>query len=219
MSTTRFRNLVIVLCALCAPCVHAQAPRLLTWEDLSVRLPAAENPFANLPMEQLEMLIDIAGVRNRKARGLAVSPQDMADERAAAQKLEKAGVAVDALLAKRDALAAKQQALTGAVNPALDGQLVRMPGYLLPLEFSGKQVTEFLLVPWVGACIHTPPPPPNQIVHVKLDKPFAFKGAFDVVWVTGHLATAAATKSVYITDGSMDIDVGYSMRANRVEAY
>lgn len=165
------------------------------------------------------MLIDVAGVRNRKARGLAVSPQDTANERAAAQKLEKAGVAVDALLAKRDALAGKQQALAGAVNTTLDGALVRMPGYLLPLEFSGKEVTEFLLVPWVGACIHTPPPAPNQIVHVKLDQPFAIKGAFDAVWVTGRLATAAAKRSVYITDGSTDIDIGYSMRANRVEAY
>ena len=51
-----------------------------------------------------------------------------------------------------------------------------MPGYLLPLEFSGKLVSEFLLVPWVGACIHTPPPPPNQIVHVKTDKPIELAG-------------------------------------------
>ena len=53
------------------------------------------------------------------------------------------------------------------MNPALDGKTIRIPGYVLPLEFSGSKVTEFLLVPWVGACIHTPPPEPNQIVYVK----------------------------------------------------
>ena len=98
------------------------------------------------------------------------------------------------------------------------GKLVRIPGYLLPLEFSGKQVTEFLLVPWVGACIHTPPPP-NQIVHVKSDRPFEMNGNFDAVWVTGRITAGATRKSVYIMDGSSEIDVGYSMRASQLERY
>jgi uncharacterized protein len=219
MSTARIRVLLMLLCALCVPCVLAESARVLAWEELVVRLPVAENPFARLSMEQLEALIDIAGVRDRKARGMPVSPQDATIEREASTKLEKSGISVDALLAERDKLGNKQRALAEAVNPALDGKLVRMPGYLLPLEYTGKQVTEFLLVPWVGACIHTPPPAPNQIVHVKLDKPFAFKGMYDAVWVTGRLATSTARKSVYITDGSADIDVGYSMRASQVEAY
>ena len=90
---------------------------------------------------------------------------------------------------------------------------------MLPLEFSGKHVTEFLLVPWFGACIHTPPPPPNQIVHVKSDKPFEIRGMFEAVWVTGRMATSATRKSVHITDGSAEVDIGYSMRASQVERY
>jgi uncharacterized protein len=97
--------------------------------------------------------------------------------------------------------------------------MVRLPGYLLPLEFSGKLVSEFLLVPWVGACIHTPPPPPNQIVHVKADKPFEFGGLFSPVWVTGRMAAAATKKALYLIDGSSDIDIGYSLSASEVEAY
>ncbi|MEQ1806767.1 MAG: DUF3299 domain-containing protein [Burkholderiaceae bacterium] len=123
------------------------------------------------------------------------------------------------MLARRGELAAKQQALSKATNPELDGKLVRLPGYLLPLEASGKLVSEFLLVPWVGACIHTPPPPPNQIVHVKADKPFETTGAFDAVWVTGRMTAGAAKKSLHLVDGASDVDVGYSISASRVERY
>src|SRR6185295_3469349 len=172
-----------------------------------------------MSMEQLEALADVAGVRNRKARGVKLTASEIAMEREATEKLKKMGLDADALLTKRAEVAEKQQALAGAVNTSLDGKLVRVPGYMLPLEFSGKQVTEFLLVPWVGACIHTPPPQPNQIVHVKSDKPIEVKGMFDAVWVTGHIAATAARKSVYITDGTTEIDVGYSIRASEVEPY
>ena len=106
-----------------------------------------------------------------------------------------------------------------AVNRSLDGKVVKLPGYVLPIEFSGKQVTEFLLVPWVGACIHTPPPPPNQIVHVKVDKPIEINGQFDAVWVTGKMAAGLTHRSVFITDGTTDLDVGYAIRATQIERY
>ena len=106
-----------------------------------------------------------------------------------------------------------------AVNPLLDGQSIRIPGYLLPLEFSGKQVSEFLLVPWVGACIHTPPPPPNQIVLVRPEKPVTITGMFEPVWVSGRLTAGALKKSLSMVDGAADIDVGYSVKAAQVEPY
>ncbi len=53
------------------------------------------------------------------------------------------------------------------LNLALDGQMVRLHGYVVPLEDPKGELKEFLLVPYLGACIHTPPPPENQIVHVR----------------------------------------------------
>lgn len=198
---------------------QAEAPRQLKWEDLAPRLSAADNPFARLSLEQIELLVDIAGARERRALGVAVSAADAAREQAAAAKLKAGGIDVDALLARRKEIAEKQRALAKAVNPSVDGQVVRLPGYVLPLEFSGKQVTEFLLVPWVGACIHTPPPPPNQIVHVVADKPFDVSGMYDAVWVTGRMAARAGKKSLQLVDGSADIDIGYAIAAARVEPY
>jgi hypothetical protein len=214
------RNSLLLLGALLAGSAQADVPRQLMWEDLVPKPSAAENPFAKLTKDQLLALSDIASVRDRKARGdKTLSEIDLTDERAATRRLEQAGIDVDGLLARRKEIAEQKRSRTLAVNASLDGQTVRLPGYLLPLEFSGKQVTEFLLVPWVGACIHTPPPPPNQIVHVKSARPFEMAGIFMPVWVTGQMSTGATKKSLFLIDGSSDIDVGYSMRATEVEPY
>ena len=61
-----------------------------------------------------------------------------------------------------------QQALTPVnVIPELDGQSIKIAGFVIPLEFENKRITQFFLVPFYGACIHVPPPPPNQIILVK----------------------------------------------------
>jgi len=213
-------TLILLSAMLCAPLLHAQTPRTLTWQDLVPRPAASDNPFSKLTREQLVALSDIAAVRDRIASGdKNISPLERAGAEDSASRLERAGVDVEGLLARRKEMAENKRAVANAVNAALDGQMVRVPGYMLPLEFSGKTVTEFLLVPWVGACIHTPPPPPNQIVHVKTDKPFVSEGLFMPVWITGRLAATATRKSLYLIDGESDIEIGYAMSAAGVEAY
>jgi hypothetical protein len=211
--------LLLLLGALLVPAAQAQTPRQLMWDDLVPKAAGAEDPFAKLTREQLTDLALVASVRDRKARGETVSPADAADEQTLSRKLKQGGVNVDDLLARRKEIAAQRQRASGGVNQTLNGKVVRIPGYLLPLEYSGKLVSEFLLVPWVGACIHTPPPPPNQIVHVRPEKPFETNGMFAAVWVTGTLATTSTKKSLFMLDGSSDIDVGYSLRASLVEPY
>lgn len=74
------------------------------------------------------------------------------------------------------------------VVEALDGARVRIPGYVLPFEFSESgKISEFLLVPYFGACIHTPPPPPNQIVYVKAKTPIALSDQWEAIWAVGVL--------------------------------
>lgn len=72
----------------------------------------------------------------------------------------------------------------------LDGQLVRIPGFVLPFEFSASgKISEFLLVPYFGACIHVPPPPPNQLVYVTADKPADLSQQWEAIWAIGVLRT------------------------------
>ncbi|MFN3883132.1 MAG: DUF3299 domain-containing protein [Rhodocyclaceae bacterium] len=73
-------------------------------------------------------------------------------------------------------------------EPALDGKKIRIAGFALPLERTGDKVTEFLLVPYFGACIHTPPPPANQIIHAKSARPLAGVKMMAPIWAYGTLA-------------------------------
>jgi uncharacterized protein len=96
-------------------------------------------------------------------------------------------------------------------NNAIDGALVRIPGYIVPLEDGKTGMTEFLLVPYFGACIHTPPPPSNQIIYVKPQP--APKGfhSMDTVWVSGKIKTLRSDTLMGASS--------YRMEAQRVEAY
>jgi uncharacterized protein len=96
-------------------------------------------------------------------------------------------------------------------NNAMDETLVRIPGYIVPLEDGKTGLTEFLLVPYFGACIHTPPPPSNQIIHVKPQP--APKGfhSMDTVWVSGKLKT--------LRSDTMMGASSYRMEATLVETY
>ncbi len=73
----------------------------------------------------------------------------------------------------------------------IEGKLIRVPGYVVPLlgDFGGdfETLEEFLLVPVYGMCIHVPPPPPNQVIYVKMHEPVDVEKLFDAVWVTGQL--------------------------------
>lgn len=217
MPKTLLTPILMLLWALAAT-AHADAPRQIKWNDLLPPL-AADHPFSKLTRLQAVQLGQVAVLRDRRAAGENLSAGELEEMDKAARSLKKAGVDVDGLLARRKEIAEKNRAQSRSVNPALDGQLVRMPGYLLPLEFSGKDVSEFLLVPWVGACIHTPPPPPNQIVHVKADKPVGNLGMFAPVWVTGRMSAKPMQTSLYLVDGAADVSVGYALRATQVEPY
>jgi len=95
---------------------------------------------------------------------------------------------------------------------ALDGKTVKLAGYVVPLEGDGKTVKEFLIVPYYGACVHVPPPPSNQVVHVLAPgKGIEVKKLFDIVWVTGTMHTESRTSAL--------AHAGYTLNATLVEPY
>lgn len=114
---------------------------------------------------------------------------------------------------------ARLRAAENEVDPSLDGKTIRMPGYLLPLEFDGDAVTEFLLVPYVGACIHVPPPPPNQMVFVTSSIKVEVDELYAPIWIEGTLRAQSGTYSLNLTDGEAPVEAGYTLDAVKVEAY
>ena len=135
------------------------------------------------------------------------------------KEMRQEGIDTDKLIADFKDWQAKLEARNKQVVAELDGAQIRLAGYLLPLQYTEKGETEFLLVPYVGACIHAPVPPPNQIVFVELDSPYKPEELYAPVWVTGTMRTKVSTKALSYVDGSADIPVGYSLEAKRIEVY
>lgn len=98
------------------------------------------------------------------------------------------------------------------VNKQLDGVTVKLPGFIVPLGIDQQsRVSEFLLVPYFGACLHMPPPPPNQIVYVKMSAPMRLESMYDPVWVIGKLSTSGTSSQL--------ADAAYSIAGVRTEKY
>lgn len=115
-------------------------------------------------------------------------------------------------LAAESAPAAKQQSPAAPVVKALDGQQVKLPGYIIPLEVSEEgRTTEFLLVPYYGACIHVPPPPSNQIVHVISEIGVKIEDLYQPYWIEGAMQVKASSSEL--------ADAGYQMEAEKIYPY
>ena len=106
-----------------------------------------------------------------------------------------------------------QKALTSTnVVSNLDGQLIKIAGFIVPLEFKDKVITQFLLVPFFGACIHVPPPPPNQIIFV--DYPSGINNKRNMrspIWITGKIETTLIEGDLATT--------AYSLQAHQHKEY
>ena len=108
---------------------------------------------------------------------------------------------------------AYQQALVSAdVNESLDGALIRIPGFVVPLEFDEEQtISQFFLVPYFGACLHMPPPPPNQIILVNAPKGIQMSALYDPFWIEGQLSTSFQENDMATS--------AYAMQLQRIEPY
>ena len=108
--------------------------------------------------------------------------------------------------------ASLQQFPAAPVVKEMDGQNVKIPGYIVPLDVTEEgRVTEFLLVPYFGACIHVPPPPSNQIIHVNAELGVLLDALYQPFWVEGPLKVEHSSSEL--------AEVGYQMAAEKIYAY
>ena len=115
-------------------------------------------------------------------------------------------------LASESGPAIPQQSPAAPVVKALDGQQVKLPGYIVPLNVSDEnRVIEFLLVPYYGACIHVPPPPSNQIVYVTSELGVQLDDLYQPFWIEGPLKVEVASSEL--------VEAGYRMAAEKIYAY
>ncbi len=104
-----------------------------------------------------------------------------------------------------------QQPASSGVRTDWNGQIVRLPGFVVPIDQRGTGVVAFILVPFVGACVHVPPPPANQLVFVTTEEPYASEGLYEPVHVTGMFGVSSISTHL--------ADIGYALSANKIAPY
>lgn len=188
----------------------ATAGQLATWASLAPAVEPYDDPFAELPYEQIADLRTV--LRADLAAEAGNVGADLAEAAKAARlRLEEAGLDIAYLFTQREIIMQRrQEEALGVTTTHLDKTVV-MDGYILPLRAEGGRVVEFLLVPWVGACIHTPPPAPNQIVHVDYPKGFELTGMFTPVRLEGRLTHRPSEYDLFLVDGTRRIPASYAM--------
>lgn len=119
--------------------------------------------------------------------------------------------ALRGVIAHDNATLAEQQPQSLGVRHDWNGQTVRLPGFIIPIEHKGTGVTAFILAPYVGACVHVPPPPANQLVFVTTQEPYETAGLFEPVNVIGMFG--AAPRSTQLAQ------IGYAISADEITPY
>ena len=201
--------------------VTAEDAREIRWEDLLPSDPVKfDDPFAELTESQLHELGLIARYRMLRERD-AIEPdgESAEQEKRLVAEFEAEGIDVDWILSQRERVAQDRKKRAEQVDADIDGSEVRIPGYVLPLQSGDKGIVEFLLVPWVGACIHTPPPPPNQMVHVTVPEGIEDQGPFAPMWIEGKIELKPAEYNLFLVDGSAVVKVAYTMTTDRISPY
>ena len=130
---------------------------------------------------------------------LTSGPRSILADQSDGARMRAASVRRDSIEVDRRLLASLDYR-TGEMSAELEsvaGRGVKVPGFMVPLEDWAGEVSEFLLVPYVGACAHTPPPPPNQLVYVGMENgqrvPVSF---WNPVWIHSTL-TVEKTTNLY----------------------
>ncbi len=195
----------------------AAEPRNLGWADLVPTVSIGANPFEALDFRQKNDLARLYRIEVKEA----ATANDFAKSQALEirTRLEAGGLDPDWLFAERERMMAEHTRKISAPNTEILAQTIRMPGYILPLEMDGALAVEFLLVPTVGACVHTPPPAANQLVHVRFPEGYPLRGMYDPVWIIGALQAETQVEQVTYSDGQRNVVSSYTMTATGVEQF
>ena len=212
--------LVLLLACLLTqlPTFPAAAQNLVTWEDLAAQSTALTNPYAHLTTGQTYRLSQFYKWQQWLAESPEPPTSKQAEEIARLERsLTEEGLDVEALLTQVDQAQAYFRAQSRATNTRLENSAVKLSGYVLPLgENDRQQVTDFLLVPYVGACIHVPPPPPNQMVYIKPAAAIDNPGLFSPVLVEGTIQPQLGDYELFRVDGSQTVKASYVMTMNAI---
>ncbi|MBG6145703.1 hypothetical protein IWQ51_003847 [Labrenzia sp. EL_142] len=222
-SRARFARHLIVsaIATLFAAAAAVAEPRQITFSELPD--PAKqrfEDPFRDMENKVLEQLRTAVRLETRLSAGdVAEQSRPRLEQKATAARdaVKAAGYDVERLLSLRWVVAEHRKAAVLETNPDLDGAEVSLTGYLIPAGANDNGTQLAYLVPKVGMCSHIPPPPPNQLVRLRLPETVHQKSLYVPIRATGVLSNEASESTIYILDGETRMMSRWTMRVTDVE--
>ncbi len=218
----RFLSSVFVAAMLVATQASAK-PEVIQFSDLVDPLAVAfDDPYRDMGFQllnELKLVVEL----DQKLTNDKLAPEERARleaRRVAAQeKLKANGQDVDALLSQRWIVAKKRQAARMATNPIFDGAEITLSGYLIPAPRAVDGSGFGYLVSQVGMCSHLPPPPPNQLVRVKLraDQGSQSQSLYVPVRISGALHVEKSDATIFILDGKARMLSGWTLEAKTID--
>lgn len=201
---------------------HAQndEPIQIGWQDLRGKVAPFDDPFMVFSDEQFynfSVYSQIKEMQELAPERVTEAMLKVAED--AKQQLIKEQIDIDYFLQQRLMIIQKRKQAEIQTNDLLANKTIKMSGYMLALEFDNGLVSEFLLVPTIGACSHKPVPPANQLLLVKVKKAVIAGDAYMPITVTGRLRITPQQQDLYLVDGTKNIEMAYTLEYTKVEPY
>jgi hypothetical protein len=211
----------VFVAAILAATQASAAPEAIEFSDLADPLAVVfDDPYKDMGVEmlnELKLLVQLDQKLSGSDLDEAARPRLEARRVAAREKLEANGHDVDALLGQRWDVAKKRLTARMATNPIFDGVEVSISGYIIPAPQAADGSGFGYLVPQVGMCSHLPPPPPNQLVRVRLRADQQVESLYTPVRVSGRLRVEPSDETIFILDGEARMLSGWTLEAETVD--
>jgi hypothetical protein len=173
-----------------------------------------DDPYRELTHEQLISLVTVARLREKAAKGEPIDEEHLSREMAS---LAVARIDVDELIAQRWVVAERRERAATSGNKAVDGREVVLSGFVIPAPPDADGSATAYLVAERGMCSHMPPPPPNQMIRLRLPDNWRPRPLYEPVRVSGLLSIEPTTRTVPVVDGLVPMHATFTMNVSSVE--
>ena len=174
-----------------------------------------DDPYRELTPEQLTGVVTVARLREMADTDQSVDAELLARETAS---LAAAGIDIDGLIAQRWIVAERREHAATSGNDAVDGREGWLSGFVIPAPPDDDGRPTAYLVPERGMCSHMPPPPPNQLVLLRMPDHWRPRALYEPVRVSGLLSIDPTTRTVPVVDGMVRMRATFTMDVSDMEA-
>ncbi len=217
----RFSFAVITACLLALP-VHSEVTRI-EWPDLiDESAQDYEDPFVELTGKQLSALRKLVRLRAQLEKG-GPTPEQLnqiqVDIEATETTLAEEGVEADWLISQRWVVMERREKAGTAANVDIDGVTVSLGGFVIPAPPNEDGSQMAYIVPERGMCSHVPPPPPNQMVRLRLSGSWAPSTIYEPIVVTGQIRIDPTQKEMLVVDGPVLMKAAFTLEVDDVQTF